>query len=244
MRRCARRGNHWTHRLGAISNRASDTTLAGCGCILTRAPRNQHAISTPAPTPWETTLSLAPASSRRGRPRGGSCSPTSWRMSSRTLPQGGQTLFDEPRTRPLSLRRKLFRPFGTWKVGLSSLLSSTDGERLFMNAVATRLDRKAMPVRRRAIGRPSMDGSRARKLKAQGISLRKTITGISSPTDPLHGYGNEKNKQVAKWLGEQKLERPATEQPWEEVQAGLKLAMTMHLIFSRTRISRSKCWVR
>ena len=135
-------------------------------CILTRAPRNQHAISTPAPTPWETTLSLALAGSRRGRLRAGNCSPMSWRMLCRTQAQGQQTLFDAPRTRPLSLRRKSFRPFGTCKVALSSLSSSTDGERLFMTAVATRLDRKAMAVRRRAIGRPSMDGRRARQRKA------------------------------------------------------------------------------
>ena len=89
---------------------------------------------------------------RRGRLRAGNCSPMSWRMLCRTQAQGQQTLFDAPRTRPLSLRRKSFRPFGTCKVALSSLSSSTDGERLFMTAVATRLDRKAMAVRRRASG--------------------------------------------------------------------------------------------
>ena len=180
--RCARRGNHWTHRLGAISNRASDTTSAGCGCILTRAPRNQHAISTPAPTPWETTLSLAPAGSRRGRPRGGSCSPTSWRMSCRTLPQGAaDTIRRTPDPPPEPPAKIISR---VWNVeGRPVVVVEFDGRRkaFYERRWQARLDRKAMPVRRRAIGRPSMDGSRARKLKAQGISLRKTIIGVSSP---------------------------------------------------------------
>ena len=42
------------------------------------------------------------------------------------------------------------------------------------------------------------------------------------PADPLHGYGNEKNKQVGTWLDQQKLTPPATEQHWEEVQAELE----------------------
>ena len=60
------------------------------------------------------------------------------------------------------------------------------------------------------------------KAKGSGHFVKENYHRGFKPKDPLHGYGNEKNKQVAKWLGEQKLECPATEQPWEEVQAELE----------------------
>ena len=42
------------------------------------------------------------------------------------------------------------------------------------------------------------------------------------PTDPLHGYGNERNKEVSDWLGQQNLQRPGPERPWQEVQVHLE----------------------
>jgi hypothetical protein len=62
----------------------------------------------------------------------------------------------------------------------------------------------------------------SKKAKGSGHFVKEGYHRDFEPEDPLHGYGNEKNKQVATWLGRQKLEPPATEQHWEEVQAELE----------------------
>ena len=58
--------------------------------------------------------------------------------------------------------------------------------------------------------------------KGSGHFVKENYHRDFEPEDPLHGYGNEKNKQVGAWLDQLKLERPATEQHWEQVQAELE----------------------
>jgi Domain of unknown function (DUF4157) len=60
------------------------------------------------------------------------------------------------------------------------------------------------------------------KTEGSGHFVKENYHRDFEPADPLNGYGNEKNKQVGTWLDQLKLERPATEQHWEQVQAELE----------------------
>jgi hypothetical protein len=67
------------------------------------------------------------------------------------------------------------------------------------------------------------DGWKAsQKNPTSGHFIKESYHLDFEPTDELHGYGNEKNKEVAKWLDSQKIKAPAEEQHWTEVQAELE----------------------
>jgi hypothetical protein len=62
----------------------------------------------------------------------------------------------------------------------------------------------------------------SRRSPGEGHFIKENYHRGMESTDPLHGYGNQKNKDVADWLKGQNLQRPAAEQHWTEVQAEIE----------------------